>query len=227
MAFPVQAREGACDSLTRSPAAAARLNPSGKNDSGVAWMLLGCTVRRMRCAALPWRSTLVCDDNVVKASRCDTGAVVTVKNQCACSMSDGFAHGAECKSAHVRSMSSVSHRCSMQVASTVALVTRRSAEMSKVRCHPVSRWHRQNRRCRCKAGEEVRKPGVDKAESCSVFRTTRRPAHPMGWAPLYAVTAGPHASGSHARPAPRSTAAVARRRLAPAFSSRESCARRS
>lgn len=42
MAFPVQARAGACDSWTRSPAAAARLNPSGKNDSGVARVLLGC-----------------------------------------------------------------------------------------------------------------------------------------------------------------------------------------
>lgn len=42
MAFPVQARGGACDSWTRSPATAARLNPSGKNDSGVACVLLGC-----------------------------------------------------------------------------------------------------------------------------------------------------------------------------------------
>jgi hypothetical protein len=42
MAFPVQAHAGACDSWTRSPAAAARLNPSGKNDSGVACVLLGC-----------------------------------------------------------------------------------------------------------------------------------------------------------------------------------------
>jgi hypothetical protein len=54
----------------------------------VAWLK---TVRCMRCAALPWRSTLVRDDDLVKACGFRIAAVITVKNKRASSLSDAFA----------------------------------------------------------------------------------------------------------------------------------------
>jgi hypothetical protein len=85
----------------------------------------------------------VCGDKVVKAFRFDIGVVVTVKKQRAYSMSDAFAGGIECESAHVRSMSFMSHRRSTQVALVVGRESRATIEIWNARRCLVSWRHRE------------------------------------------------------------------------------------
>ena len=220
MAFPVQARAGACDSWTRSLATAARLNPSGKNDSGVACVLLGCNgAPHAMCR------TTVAIDTGARRQRCQG---VVLRYWC-------FGHSK--KSVCFFDVRCFCTRCRMRVRRCPIHVFFESSLFDANRingCAGVTMGHGnvegalssgqlaasgRSGGCRIRGSEDI-----PCRKSCAGV------AFAGFWSGGPRPTLCGHCESSYRRlaapPALRSTAAVARWQVAQAFSSRESCARR-